>query len=273
MSNGDVTNGRQISRTATGPADPFNSLLQMAGIAAGQQAGFNVGGSNFGAGLGFNSDVFGGGGASSPIGGGVGGTAGVGGFRGGRFGRGPMGGGPLTNGPGSVPQTGTPQGGMFGGVDVLGPARQNLASTLSGDFLSPDSNPYLADTFNRAADLTRTRLSSEFAGAGRDIGASLPARSDELQTLASGIFGGNFQNERNRQMAGLDQARQLDPLNEFIRRLGVLTPMSGRNVVQESTADQEAKASPLDRAIGVISALGGIDGGGGATKNFGKGGF
>lgn len=269
MSNGATTVGRNISRTATGPSDPFNTLLQQAGIAAGQQAGFNVGGSNFGAGLGFNSDVFGNGGASSPIGlgGGVGARGSQEDFA---RARGRIPGGRIN--PGATVSTGS-VGGTFGGTDVLGPARQNLAATLSGDFLNPDSNPNLQNTFNRAADLTRTRLSSEFAGAGRNLGAAAPARSDELQTLASGIFGGNFQNERNRQVAALGQARQLDPLNEFIRRIGVLTPLGGRNVVQESTADEESKASPFDRTLGVLMSLGlGDEGGGGdkfnAIKNF-----
>lgn len=267
MSGGETQVGRSISRTSTGPADPFNTLLQQAGIMAGQQAGINVPGANFGAGLGFNSDVFGNGGSSSPIGGGVSNGGNNAGFVGGRVLGGRRRG---IDGDPRIPQNGGVAGGATGGLgtDVLGPARQNLAATLSGDFLSPDSNPFLQGTFDRAADLTRTRLSSEFAGAGRNLGASLPARSDELQSLASGIFGGNFQNERNRQVAALGQARDLDPLNEFIRRLGVITPLSGRNVVQESTSDQEGKASPLDRTLGALMAIGGAGGGGGGLGGF-----
>lgn len=236
---------------------------------SGQQAGINVPGANFGAGLGFNSDVFGNGGSSSPIGGGVSNGGNNAGFIGGRVLGGRRRG---IDGDPRIPQTSQPglQGGASGGLgaDVLGPARDNLAATLSGDFLSPDSNPFLQSTFDRAADLTRTRLSSEFAGAGRNLGAAQPARSDELQTLSSGIFGNNFQNERNRQVAALGQARELDPLNEFIRRLGVLTPLSGRNVVQESTSDQEGKASPLDRTLGALMAIGGLPGGGGGADKF-----
>ena len=86
------------------------------------------------------------------------------------------------------------RGDFFGSNDsnIVGQGQDLIGQTLNGDFLSPDSNPYLQDTFNRAADLTRTRLSSEFAGSGRDLGAAAPARSEELQTLASNIFGGNF---------------------------------------------------------------------------------
>ena len=116
-------------------------------------------------------------------------------------------------------------------------------ATLRGDFLSPDSNPFLAQTFNRAADLTRTRLDSEFAGAGRNLGAARPARSEELQTLAADIFGGNFQRERDRQAGAVGQAQSLAnqdfadiqamidaggfPVDQFINRLAALIPNAG----------------------------------------------
>lgn len=99
--------------------------------------------------------------------------------------------------------------------------------TLQGDFLSPESNPFLQQTFNRAADLTQGRLATEFAGAGRNLGASLPARSDELQTLASNIYGGNFQAERDRQVNAVGQSQGFDPLNQYINRLAGLIPNAG----------------------------------------------
>ena len=105
---------------------------------------------------------------------------------------------------------------------------QGLTSdTLQGNFLSPDSNPFLESTFNRAADLTRGRLDSEFSGAGRNLGAAQPARSEELQTLASNIYGGNFQAERDRQLTAVDQAQGLDPTNMFINRLAGIVPGAG----------------------------------------------
>ena len=100
-------------------------------------------------------------------------------------------------------------------------------NTLQGDYLNPDSNPYLQGTFNRAADLTRGRLDSEFAGAGRNLGAALPARSEELQTLASNIYGGNYQAERDRQQSALGQAQGFDPLNQYINRIAAIVPGAG----------------------------------------------
>lgn len=89
---------------------------------------------------------------------------------------------------------------------------QTASNIIGGQGLSPQSNPYLQQTFDTAAEATRGRLASEFAGAGRDKVAALPARSQELQTLAANIFGGNYQRERDRQASltgqgiGLGQA-------------------------------------------------------------------
>ena len=99
--------------------------------------------------------------------------------------------------------------------------------TLQGDFLNPDTNPYLEGTFNRAADLTRGRLDTEFSGAGRNIGAAMPARSEELQTLASNIYGGNYQRERGIQNDAMGMSQMLDPTNRFVNQLAGLTPGAG----------------------------------------------
>ena len=113
------------------------------------------------------------------------------------------------------------------GDRIIREGRGLVSDTLQGNFLDPDSNPFLQQTFNRAADLTRGRLDTEFSGAGRNIGASLPARSEELQTLASNIYGQNFQAERDRQISAVDQAQGLDPLNMFINRLAGVIPGAG----------------------------------------------
>lgn len=62
------------------------------------------------------------------------------------------------------------------------------------------SNPYLDATFNRAADSVQNRLASQFAGAGRNIDASRNVNASELNDLATNIYGGAYENERNRQL-------------------------------------------------------------------------
>jgi hypothetical protein len=114
-----------------------------------------------------------------------------------------------------------------GGNDLQNQSVDLFSRTLAGDFLSPDSNPYLQDTFDRAAQLTRGRLNTEFAGAGRDQIAALPARSQELQDLAGSIFGGNFARERMFQNEAATSSQSLDPTNQFIDRIARLVPGAG----------------------------------------------
>lgn len=60
------------------------------------------------------------------------------------------------------------------------------------------NNPYLDATFNKAADSVQNRLESQFAGAGRNVSASMPANADYLGDLANRVYGGAYENERNR---------------------------------------------------------------------------
>jgi hypothetical protein len=60
------------------------------------------------------------------------------------------------------------------------------------------TNPHLDATFNKAADSVQQRLGSQFAGSGRNVDASRAVNSDELNNLATGIYGGAYESERNR---------------------------------------------------------------------------
>lgn len=60
------------------------------------------------------------------------------------------------------------------------------------------NNPYLDATFNKAADSVQNRLESQFAGSGRNVSASMPANADYLNDLATQIYGGAYEAERNR---------------------------------------------------------------------------
>ena len=61
------------------------------------------------------------------------------------------------------------------------------------------SNPYLDATFQRAAQQTQGQLTSEYARAGRNIQTSQQPRSEQLNSLATSIYGGAYDAERNRQ--------------------------------------------------------------------------
>jgi hypothetical protein len=116
-------------------------------------------------------------------------------------------------------------------------AIQALSSFASGNHI----NPYLDTVFNAGADATQNRLTSEFGRSGRNIGASLPARSQDLQHLAAGVYGQGYENERQRQygslmplmaggeyMRGINQEQMNQPLTnlaQYTTGLNGLLPM------------------------------------------------
>lgn len=93
------------------------------------------------------------------------------------------------------------------GSPVNSAASGYTADVLGGKYLN--SNPYIDATFNQAAQGTRSQLDSEFAGAGRNTGASYAARADQLNNLATNIYGQNYANERTMQNSTLGQANSI----------------------------------------------------------------
>lgn len=69
------------------------------------------------------------------------------------------------------------------------------------------NNPYLDATFNKAADSVQQRLGSQFAGSGRNVDASRAVNADELNNLATNIYGGAYENERTRGQQSYESER------------------------------------------------------------------
>lgn len=102
-------------------------------------------------------------------------------------------------------------------------AGMNNAATLRGDYLSPDSNPYLHDTFNAAASgvtqqfknatlpglMAMAQRSGQMGSSAMQeaMGDATSSFQSGLNDLATNIYGGNYQQERARQM----QAEGLNP--------------------------------------------------------------
>lgn len=97
--------------------------------------------------------------------------------------------------------------------------------TLSGKYLD-QGNPYLDATFNKAAQATQASLEGQYAGTGRNVAASLPQRTDMLTGLATQIYGGAYDAERNRQQGVLPY---VSPLAEAdYRDLAALQGVGGQ---------------------------------------------
>lgn len=91
---------------------------------------------------------------------------------------------------------------------LSGPATPAYSAN-SGMFGSA-SNPYLDATFNKAALQTQNQLASEFGRSGRNIGASQGLRGQQLNDLATNIYGGAYESERNRMANELGQNQSIN---------------------------------------------------------------
>ena len=101
-------------------------------------------------------------------------------------------------------------------------AQGELSKTMSGAYLSPDSNPYLKGTYDaaagRMADAYKTGTAAQTnaaAGFGGAFGGSAQqelqgvqnrAFGDSLGQLGLGLYGQNFQAERGRQLGAMQAA-------------------------------------------------------------------
>jgi hypothetical protein len=134
------------------------------------------------------------------------------------------------------------------GNPITGSANNLAAQTLNGDFLN--SNPYLDATFNRAALQTQNQLASQFAGSGRNVEASEGLRSEQLNDLATGIYGGAYDAERNRQQQVLGMSPQLSQASygDFDRLLGV---GAQRENLQQQQLDEPGRQ--LDQFLNRVS--------------------
>ncbi len=86
---------------------------------------------------------------------------------------------------------------------TLGAAQNYTQSVLSGQ---PANNPYLNSEFNNAANTVQNRLESEFANAGQPVVNSLPVQSDEMNNLASDLYGSQYQTGVQQQENALGNA-------------------------------------------------------------------
>lgn len=110
---------------------------------------------------------------------------------------------------GNLAQTPGPQ--YYSGQQVasFNPAQQAaMGGTLNLDqnLMQGSGNPYENAMFNNAALATQGQLASQFAGSGRNLDASMPLRSDQLNNLATNFYGSNYQNDVQNALGASNQA-------------------------------------------------------------------
>jgi len=132
----------------------------------------------------------------------------------------------------------------MGGDATIGAAQNYVQNSLNGGFLN--SNPYIDQTFNRAAQATQGQLASQFAGSGRNVDASQGNRAQQLNDLASQIYGGNYANERQLMQGTLGYAQPLG--NQMYADIAALNQSGGYQQNQRQT-ELDAPATALDQYL------------------------
>lgn len=174
-------------------------------------------------------------------------------------------------------------------------------ATLSGAFLSPDSNPYLKQNVNTALDAVQSRVNSQFSGNNYGSSANQETLTKNLADTAAQMYGQNYMNERGMQQQAmgltpsLNANRYLDanqlseagaasaeaPWSNIKNYASILGLGSGSG---NSTTTSTANSSPLSTMLGggflgaslfgksgPLAGLGGLGGGSGALLGAGLG--
>jgi hypothetical protein len=93
------------------------------------------------------------------------------------------------------------------GDPTINAASGYVRDTLGGGFMN--GNPYADAAFEKARLATQGGLASEFGRSGRNVEQSQGLRSQQLNDLATSMYGGMYENERNRMQGVLPYAQQL----------------------------------------------------------------
>jgi hypothetical protein len=100
------------------------------------------------------------------------------------------------------------------------------------------TNPFLDQMFQRAADQSRSTLDSQFASYGRNLDAQLPFRQQQVNDLATQFYGGQYNADQNRNAALLPQALQYgqQPYQDAAQLAGVGQQVQGQsqNIINDN---------------------------------------
>lgn len=165
-------------------------------------------------------------------------------------------------------------------------ARENYGQTMRGDFLNPDTNPYLRSTYDRAAQDVTDQYTygtapvqqSQAARAGA-LGGSADAQvaqmdrwglGNNLGNLATDIYGGNYAMERGNQMQGMGMASQMNEIGyrdaQALMGVGDINRDYSQAQINQDYEDYlAAQMWPYQQLDVLGNALGVASGGGGTT--------
>lgn len=159
------------------------------------------------------------------------------------------------------------------GSPVETAAQGEAVKTLNGDYLSPDSNPYLASIAQRNAGDITSQVQSQFGAAGRSgsgINQEVLARS--IGDSNNALYGGAYNDERGRmvqQLALAPQTSGMDYTNiGSIAKAGSVLDTQNQNVLDADVSKWNfTQQAPWDALGRYSQAIGGNYGSSGTSTS------
>lgn len=152
---------------------------------------------------------------------------------------------------------------------LVGQAQDYVSDTLSGNYLSPSTNPHLGDLIKSISDPITANVSSMFSRAGRGTSASSSGLAGALSSgLASGLAAplfSQYNTERGLQQGAAQMAPAMSaassiPLDQMIQRLSILGGL-GRQGTTRGTSTTESQPSTMQTVTGALMTGLGLMGG------------
>jgi hypothetical protein len=154
-----------------------------------------------------------------------------------------------------APMTGAQQQGLSSqlsaaqqGAGEAGSAAAANQFETSGALLNPNSNPYLQNTFNLASQSVQNNLDSQFAGSGSNVENSLPVQSDQMNNLATQLYGGQYD-------VGLQNMTQATALSPSVQA-GLYAP--GQEEYQVGSTQQQQAQNVINAPYNALSWYSGL---------------
>lgn len=137
-------------------------------------------------------------------------------------------------------------------------ARQNYTDTMSGKYLSPDSNPWLKATVNQALGDVQSKVNSQFGGNNYGTTAHQETLTRNLSDAANQAYGQNYVNERNNQMKDsllVGQYGNIDYNNaEKLMGVGDIKRQEKQDVLNNQYSDWVSQQNQPYRQLDVLGS-------------------
>jgi hypothetical protein len=156
------------------------------------------------------------------------------------------------------------------GSPVMNAAQGNAYNTLQGNFMSPDSNPWLKQNVDTAMGDVQGRINSQFNNNNFGGSAHQENLTRDLGKVSGQMYGANYEQERARQMQTMGMAPQMAE-SDYRDAQALLGVGDARQQLSQSYLDQanglfnqnkdypQQQLDAYGRAVGVGMGAGGTN--------------